>query len=1795
MHQVTLLRPRNVIPQQLRFFSGEIVRIGNVSKSVRRPKHPSLVPSGFLPPGGLGSVERGLAAHLKWCLQKDILGQDMFLVGGAGPARRAVALSYCELTRREVEYLSLSRDTTESELKQRREIVAGSGVYVDQPAVRAALGGRVLLLDGIERAERNVLPLIHNLLENREMRLEDGRFLLSAERFDRLRAELSADSIRDMRLERVHEEFRVIALGLPVPPYRGHTLDPPLRSRFQARLVEEPPFQELLDSVTQTLPNLPPGQARSFLSVLYSLHRLNISSESSNRDAMPTAVTDIPFHQVVSVLRDVESGLISYKGALSYLLPMMEYDSKLRELVLSLSKRFKLQLSEQKPVSHAPGISPYLQAGAVLTEHHTGVLRELERLCAQGDVAVVGDRGCGKSLLVDILSRRIKRETTEIFCYRDMTARDLLQQRVTDPRTGNTGWRNSPLVEAALRGRIAVLDGIHRLDPGTLASLQSLVTHRLASLPDGSRLIPADQYSGLVSREQLTEGVYPVHPQFRIIGISEPPAPTQATPNKWLGSEGLSMFRIMSLPELTPATELSIVQTLYPALRGDPRLSQLIRLASSLRGSRNDATSQSLAQSLSTRQLLRLANRLNNDATASLVGLVKKACLYRFLTPLARNTLEEQLTRHNITEESADTPGTAVSWSSAARDRDSQSAEELALVPDVLFYSNEQQEGVLAAMLSDYLSGEHLLLVGNQGVGKNKLADKLLQRLSRPREYIQLHRDSSVQSLTTQPVLREGRLEYLDSPLVTAVKKGYTLVVDEADKAPLHVSSVLKGLVEGRGINLPDGRRVLPSNRSVGSNESVEQSIPVHPDFRMIVLANRPGFPFMGNNFFANMGDLFSTHAVDNPDFSSELSLIRNYAPSLSDDVINSLLAVMQELRSMADEGRLRYPYSTRESVAIARHLALFPEEGLANAVRNVFDFDSFDKDTQKLLIQVLHKHGIPLGASPNNVKLARHSPLPPARHFSTWSLSGDKQTARALSTDLLRCSAPFPLSVSSCSLDRGYYRGQSFSEIVCSWSVPTEAGTRLRDIKIASDSGRKPDQYLHMVATDPIALYTMKLAQHGSVHRNNTELSEDAVLLSDLFYCYSSVRRRRPHFKLCPLTHPHSGQVVLFESVSQSWLWIDPIRRSGRWIKTNTAASAVAKKIGINITDEDMNVVLSSEGNKLYAYSIGGYVLSCLDLTSMQLHKQLYPFPINSLAQLNDKKWLAASNKVAFLCTHGDATESHFPDQIHSIDIPNIQLITSSLNIKCAPTQSDDSVQSDSQKLLFSNPSVYAGVSTCSAGRNSISTHDRPPSSPGPVYSAALPRHRLVLNLLPPDGRGETTLEAVDLLNHTLTEYTLQKPTSPHTRHRAYSHSKDTADYMLATAANSDDVIMVDRFGQVLQLELAARSLESSLAAWREMAGAGAGAGDNLRVTRERFSGEDVKFPKHGRVDPDNAPHVGGNTWAGGTGGRDTAGLGGKGGPYRLDAGHDVSQLSDEEKARVPDEVMRAAREMGREAFEERMREIDMSSHDAALYQQYLGKVRQQIAALKGTLTGMESKGTERSWLRHQSTGELDDSKLVDSISGDRNVFVRRGEEEREVGAPDSESKLMRLLVDVSGSMYRFNSIDGRLERSMEAVLMVLEAFKGFEEKVQLEVTGHSGDDSKVEFVCRETVPGNENERLLVLKRMLAHAQFCWSGDNTLEATQRAVKELSRQEGDQQYLVVLSDANFDRYGINAKEYGDILMSEPRVNAFVIFIGSIGDQALRLKESLPAGKAYVCMDTKDIPDILKQIFASSLE
>ena len=49
--------------------------------------------------------------------------------------------------------------------------------------------------------------------------------------------------------------------------------------------------------------------------------------------------------------------------------------------------------------------------------------------------------------------------------------------------------------------------------------------------------------------------------------------------------------------------------------------------------------------------------------------------------------------------------------------------------------------------------------------------------------------------------------------------------------------------------------------------------------------------------------------------------MVRQYGPNVPEDILKRLVSSFAELRQMADEGKISYPYSTREVVNIVRHL----------------------------------------------------------------------------------------------------------------------------------------------------------------------------------------------------------------------------------------------------------------------------------------------------------------------------------------------------------------------------------------------------------------------------------------------------------------------------------------------------------------------------------------------------------------------------------------------------------------------------------------------------------------------------------------------------------------------------------------------------------------------------------------------------------------------------------------------------------------------------------------------------------
>ena len=134
----------------------------------------------------------------------------------------------------------------------------------------------------------------------------------------------------------------------------------------------------------------------------------------------------------------------------------------------------------------------------------------------------------------------------------------------------------------------------------------------------------------------------------------------------------------------------------------------------------------------------------------------------------------------------------------------------------------------------------------------------------------------------------------------------------------------------------------------------------IHPDFTVWVLANRPGKLFHGNDFFSEIGDCFTAHVVPNPDVESEVQLLQSYAPSLSDSLLARLSASFNELRILFESGEIAYPYSTREAVAIVKHLQRYPGDDVVAVLHNVLDLDSYDEHQYQKLGEVFRKHKFP-------------------------------------------------------------------------------------------------------------------------------------------------------------------------------------------------------------------------------------------------------------------------------------------------------------------------------------------------------------------------------------------------------------------------------------------------------------------------------------------------------------------------------------------------------------------------------------------------------------------------------------------------------------------------------------------------------------------------------------------------------------------------------------------------------------------------------------------------------------------
>lgn len=1979
------------------------VTLGDVTITVERPKHEELVPNvGRAADYGYDLPLPELLNHLQWMMKKVQLGQDIFLLGPPGPVRRWMAYQLAKTLRREIEYQSLTSDTTESDLKQRREIRDKTILYVDQAAVRAALNGRILILDGIEKCERNVLPILNNLLENREMHLEDGRFLVSPKRFAYLTKMHTPEEIARLKLVAVHPRFQVIALGLPVPKFEGNALDPPLRSRFQARnigqLSEETQysligskFPELVpQKVEQSQKSTPssPQSSNSTASSLISqlvvfveaLQRIQQSEEGALIPRMlqlpPTAIIDfVRLHlrfprvsNLATILRvypyfakaneaerkAIEAALTSVgwmKDRQSgvpdgvYTLNSLHADSNLQSAlfdntyrVVSVnnaggnSREWKISF-ESIGLPRGPDsvVEVSMFGGLVgnlkVHQSHPFVETDSARQLISGilqdfalsfDVCLIGDQGAGKTQLVSQIARLLRYNVRTMQMYKDMTSRDLLQMRTTDAR-GDTVWQRSPLVEAALRGDIALLDGIHRLAPGTLTVLAQLLQDREVQLYDGSRLVRPDTFAflqrklNLSPRELNDRGIFAVHPAFRIVAIAN--FPDRQKP--WLNSEIVSLFHFHLLNRITLADKFEIIQALFPKLRGlfNPavlgaiasqnasqqvdlkvpgmadlkdaaaKLLRFVNALNELRSSKTDTDESGNADSeipiYSLRQLIRTCKRMETFP-GDLAKVVENVLLFKFFPLALKESVGGVLSACGIpprlpanshlptSQDHAKTDETQNLKISVSEDFVTIGSvsvrrhvpENPALIPRITFFEMPAHTLLLQDMLKDWQLGEHMLLIGNQGVGKNVLVDCMLEMLRLEREYIQLHRDTTVQTLTLAPSIVNGVVVWEDSALVRAVQFGRVLVIDEADKAPLEVVCILKGLIEDSEMVLADGRRIVSVDKSdhlvLKSNGSQDRIIPIHPQFRMIVLANRPGFPFLGNNFFRECGDCFSVHVVDNPDRESELKLLKSYAPHVDVDILDRLVNLFGDLREMVDQGQLTYPYSLRELVNIARHMEAFPNDSLLSGIDNVFHFDQYDMVVKEHLTGIFQKHGLPVGGYFNfTVKLAVEKQLPPGTPSETWSINTSRPLTSSNSVGTIN---KMPLQAkgewkSPTGAQNAEFklrkpptgRLKTFREEKLSFTIESNGTLEGATVGIDGTIFILTSKPLQLLAFSPKTAFRtfriIRISDHLGTHhpRYSSDRGVNTMPTTITTLANGNILVFIAQFYMLLSVDPSTDTVTPYELPSSTTNFSVFGKRAYITDHVNQALIRTPAEISSSTVRLIMLDQLALSEGILVFPRIRGSDFYFVDFLRQTVGHAVLPIKMQiiSMHLLSRTVWLLVghNNTRIFVVFRTDALETfdlvetsqsvpadfkHAAMNQHIFFSANAAHSTL-LNHELTHMQdSNSSLSRLASSGLTPHPLAPATISSVVRPTEDLKTT---------VQSLHLEKAELLVNLCfapPPDLSAEAVrlrpqalkeadeasmvLEVIDLNSKMLREIKIKTsgaertPTGPSAAPSVNSLAHTSIGYMpkvvrvvsMVPMPNSGEILVLGDDGRVSVFEFDSQRLNSQLKQWNRIVGNVPSAmplpkETQLRMTFEYDKGAKATGePKVGIFD--GKFHKGGATFAGGQGGGNTSGMGGTGGPSRLDLGQgDIFAVSDEVKQQVDAKSRAAARAMAQQMLNERLSAIDMSTFDSSRYDSMLAEMKPEIRQLRAVLEAAAAKGKERAWLKQKTTGELDDARLVDGLVGEKNVYKARGKQKPLDGSPQQKPKRLRFVVDVSGSMARFNGTDRRLERLLQCTLMIMESLRGFEHKFTYSIVGHSGDSPEIDFVDYGKPPTNKKERLAVLDKMTAHSAHCASGDYTVKATELAVRNVTKEDADEYFVFVFSDANLGRYGIKTSTIKDELVRDRRVGAYILFIASAGDDAHKIKTELPLGKAYVCLDTSSLPGTFKQVFASS--
>ena len=242
----------------------------------------------------------------------------------------------------------------------------------------------------------------------------------------------------------------------------------------------------------------------------------------------------------------------------------------------------------------------------------------------------------------------------------------------------------------------------------------------------------------------------------------------------------------------------------------------------------------------------------------------------------------------------------------------------------------------------DLLMNRNVLLVGERGTGKNSIIYELAHRLNQPIEVLSLNEEVTVRDLTQRMVLIDGRTVWVPSSVVEAIEHDRWLILDEIDRAPAGVLSVLNNLLQFKEFTLPDGRRIKAED-----------------GFRVIALMNPPTSAYAGAELSSELEDRFLIHYIDYLPEQEEVEYLQSLAPNVDTELILRLVRAANDLREDYRQGNLPKPFSTRGLVNVVEHLNQYPEDPVYPELFRVFNLKYLSQDYQQTVDKVFQAYDL--------------------------------------------------------------------------------------------------------------------------------------------------------------------------------------------------------------------------------------------------------------------------------------------------------------------------------------------------------------------------------------------------------------------------------------------------------------------------------------------------------------------------------------------------------------------------------------------------------------------------------------------------------------------------------------------------------------------------------------------------------------------------------------------------------------------------------------------------------------------